>query len=334
MNGGPSVSVVIPCRNEVRHIEKCVRSVLRQHPPEGGFEIIVADGLSEDGTREILVRLANEDRRLRMINNPQRITPSAMNAGIREARGRYVAIMGAHTEYAPSYLRICVELLETHPEAWCTGGPIISRGQSPFGQAVALAMSHPAGVGNAKHRFPEYEGYAEGACFPVFRREVFDTVGLYDESLARNQDDDLNYRIAIAGGKVFISPRAGCAYFVRDAPLAFFRQYFDYGYWRVAVLRKHRFPASLRQMIPIVFFGLVFVLFPTTFWLSGWWRLVGTSLPLAYATVLGGVAAHVAMKSGVRIGLLFGIAAAVMHFAYAAGFGWAIIRPYREGYSA
>src|SRR5262249_41619552 len=159
-----------------------------------------------------------------------RITPSGMNSGIREARGRYVAIMGAHTEYAEDYLHTCIELLDEHPEVWCAGGPIVSKGRSRFGQAVAVAMSHTVGVGNAKRRVPDYEGYAEGACFPVFRREVFDKIGLYDEDLVRNQDDDLNYRLAVAGGKVFISPRAWCSYYVRDAPVPFFRQYFEYGY--------------------------------------------------------------------------------------------------------
>src|SRR5262249_30028655 len=122
------------------------------------------------------------------------------------------------------------------------------------------------------HRFPDYEGYAEGACFPVFRREVFDKIGLYDEDLVRNQDDDLNYRLAVAGGKVFISPRAWCSYYVRDAPVPFFRQYFEYGYWRVAVLRKHHSPASIRQLIPIAFFVVMLALLPTVFWLPGWWR--------------------------------------------------------------
>ena len=209
-----------------------------------------------------------------------------MNEGIRAAKGIYVALMGAHSEYAKDYVRQCVEILQEHPEACCSGGPILSDGKSCFGKAVAAAMSHPVGIGNAKHRYPEYEGYAEGACFPMFRKEIFSQVGLYDESLVRNQDDDFNFRIAKAGGRVFISPRAWCRYFVRESPRLLFRQYFQYGFWRVAVLRKHKLPASFRQVMPVIFFLLMLALLPATLLLSGWWRLTVLVPPLMYAGVL------------------------------------------------
>jgi glycosyltransferase involved in cell wall biosynthesis len=322
---GPTVSVVVPCRNEKDHIEVCIRSILAQESPLGGFEIIVADAMSDDGTREILTRLAAEDARLRVIDNPGRITSCGMNAGIREARGRYIAIMGAHTEYAPDYLHRCVDILEQHPEVCCAGGPIVSRGKGMFGQAVAAAMSHPMGVGNAKHRFPNYEGYAEGACFPMFRKETFDTVGLYDENLVRNQDDDLNYRVARKGGKIFISPSASSNYFVREAPLLLFRQYFQYGYWRVAVLRKHHFPASVRQLAPVSFFFVMLIMLVVGLFLPGWWRLIAAALPIAYGGMLITAGLAVAIRRGLLVGLMFPIAAAIMHLAYAAGFVWGII---------
>ena len=209
------ISVIVPCFNEKQHIEACVRSLLCQEPPAGGLEIIVVDGLSDDGTRDILRKLASQHSELRIVDNPGRTTPRGMNIGIRAARGGYVAILGAHCDYAMDYLRTCVELLDEHPEASCVGGPIVSQGRSLFGQAVAAAMSHPVGIGNAKHRHPHYEGYAEGACYPVFRREIFDQIGFYDETLVRNQDDELNYRLAKFGGKVFLSPRARSTYFVQ-----------------------------------------------------------------------------------------------------------------------
>jgi succinoglycan biosynthesis protein ExoA len=331
----PSVSVVVPCRNERDHIEICVRSILSQELPPGGFEIIVADGMSDDGTRDILARLAAEDPRLRIIDNPRRITPCAMNAGIQTARGRYIAIMGAHTEYAPDYLRTCVELLEEHPEVCCSGGPILSKGTTRFGQAIAAAMSHTLGVGNAKHRFPDYEGYAEGACFPMFRKEIFERVGLYDENLVRNQDDDLNYRIARRGEKVFISPRASCSYHVREAPVLLFRQYFQYGYWRVAVLRKHRSAASVRQVVPLLFFLIMLVLLLVGVCLSGWWRLVAVALPIAYASTLIAVGVQTAARARKRrfgaLALMFPVAVAIMHLAYAAGFARALLGHPTEG---
>src|SRR5262245_1439223 len=159
----PAVSIVVPCRNERDHIETALRSILAQEAPPGGFDVIVADGMSDDGTRQILTRLANEDPRLRIVDNPGRTAPCGRNMGVRNAGWSYVARLDAHSEYAPDYLRNCVELLEEHPEICCSGGPIISQGKSIFGQAVAMAMSHPVGIGNAKHRLPNYEGYAEGA---------------------------------------------------------------------------------------------------------------------------------------------------------------------------
>ena len=173
---------------------------------------------------------------------------------------QFIAILDAHSEYASNYVLTCLQLLDEHPEVCCTGGPIISRGKSIFGRTAAAVMSHPVGIGNAKHRLPDYEGYAEGACFPVFRREVFDKVGLFDENLVRNQDDEFNYRIARNGGKIFISPRVQCIYHVRETPSELFWQYCQYGYWRVAVLRKHHLPASLRQLAPVVFFPLTLML--------------------------------------------------------------------------
>ncbi len=320
------LSVIIPCRNENRHIEACVRSILDQDRPSGGMEVIVADGLSDDGTRAILEALAQEHPELRVVDNPRRVTPCAMNVGILEARGRYIAILGAHCDYAADYLKICVELLDEHPEVACVGGPIISAGKSLFGQAVAAAMSHPVGIGNARHRHPKFEGYAEGACYPVFRREVFDKIGLYDEMLVRNQDDELNYRLTKQGGKVFLSPRARSTYFVRETISSLFRQYFEYGYWRVAVIRKHRMPATLRHLVPLIFLIGLIASCTLAAIVPDSWRLLMLAGPCAYVLILSGVGLHLSRRAGWKVGALFPIAAAIMHMAYAIGFLWGLIK--------
>ena len=321
----PTVSVIVPCRNEKDHIEEGVRSILAQDSPVGGFELLVVDGRSDDGTRKILDELALDDTRLRVIDNPDRFTPHAMNAGIRMAKGRFIAIMGAHTNYSKNYIQTCVELFDEHPDAWCTGGPIHSQGKSRFGRAVAVAMSHPIGVGNAKHRFTEFEGYAEGACFPVFRREVFEKIGLYDENLVRNQDDELNFRLALAGGKVYLSPRAKCRYYVRDTPRRLFWQYFQYGYYRVAVLRKHRVPASLRQLAPIIFFPLSLLMMIGCWLLPYWWASLGCLPFFLYGFALISVAGWVAIKKGQVTGVLFPLAVLILHVSYALGFIWNVL---------
>lgn len=325
------VSVIIPCRNEEAHIASCLQTILSQDYPAENLEVLVVDGMSEDGTRDIVARMAHDTAGIRLIDNPSRTTPSAMNRGIEASRGRYVAILGAHTKYARDYLRACVELLEEHPEAACVGGPIHNKGFSSFGRAVALAMSHPVGIGNARHRHAHYEGYAEGACYPVFRREVFSKIGLYDETLIRNQDDELNYRLARHGEKVFISPRARSTYFVRETPSQLYQQYFNYGYWRVAVLRKHRLPASLRQLVPPAFMFLMLTTAIVALSLPGELRLLGGVLPTIYGGTLLLVGASEIGRAGWRVALLFPIAVAIMHSAYAAGFVSALLK--RNGVS-
>ena len=322
----PTVSVVVPCRNEKDHIHSCIRSILNQEYSKDEIEFIVVDGMSEDGTRDILKELMEEDSRLKVVDNPRRITPCARNIGIREAKGQYIAILDAHTVYAPSYIPTCINLLEEHSEVCCAGGPIISVGKGMFGRATAAAMSHPLGVGNAKHRFPNFEGYAEGACFPVFRKEIFDKVGFFDEDLVRNQDDEFNFRVALSGGKVFLSPRAQCTYYVRETVAELFWQFFQYGYYRVVVLRKHRLPISLRHFAPALFFSALVALFLGAYFLPGMWALTGGILPLSYVLILSLAGISVALKEGIAVGLRFPIVAFIIHVSYALGFVWAMLK--------
>ena len=281
---GPTVSVVIPCRNEKDHIETCLRSILAQEPPPGGFEVIVVDGMSDDGARDILSRLAVADSRLRIIDNPNRTTPCGMNAGIREARGQYIAIMGAHTRYAHDYLCRCVEMLEEHPEICCAGGPIVSEGKSTFGRAIAAAMSHPVGIGNAKHRFPNYEGYAEGACFPMFRKEIFDKVGLYDETLVRNQDDELNYRIARKEGRSLFPRRARCITMFGKLLRNCFAV-FPIRLLASCCSKETPTPRFYTSNYSDHVFSVTLSCW-CGLYLPGQWRLIAAALPLAYASIL------------------------------------------------
>ncbi len=316
----PLLSVIIPCRNESRHIRICLRTIENQDLPRECFEVIVVDGMSDDNTREIVSELTKTASNLKIVENYSRTTPCAMNRGLLASRGKYVAILGAHAEYAEDYLSTCLDLLNEHPEACCVGGPIESKGVGDFGRAVAVVMAHPLGIGNAKHRDPTYEGYAEGACYPVFRKDIFRKVGLYDEQLDRNQDDEMNYRLALHGEKVFISPRARCTYYVRETPLQLFRQYFQYGYWRVAVLRKHGRPASFRQITPPLFMSAMLAVALVGLLLPDSWKFSAWLLPAIYGTALIVVAAAKAPHLGWRAGWLVPVAAAIMHIGYATGF--------------
>ncbi|HKW07139.1 MAG TPA: glycosyltransferase family 2 protein [Candidatus Dormibacteraeota bacterium] len=248
----PAVTAVVACRNEVRSIESCVRSLLEQDVPEGGFELIVVDGMSEDGTRDILQKLAQDDSRLRVIDNPQRITPTALNAGIRNARGRYVAFMSAHARYPKDYLRQSMDIAERlHTDN--VGGAAIAESSGYVQRAIAAAHHSPFSVGGASWHSTQYEGRAGTVFGGFYRRDVFERIGMFDEEMVRNQDDELNFRLELAGGLIWQSPAIRSWYQPRSTLGGLFRQYWQYGYWKVRVMQKHGRTPSLRHYVPAAF---------------------------------------------------------------------------------
>ena len=314
----PIVSAVIPCRNERFHIESCVRSVLEQQGIAQGLEVIVADGMSDDGTREILARLSREDDRLRVIDNPARTTACGMNLGIRHARGEFIAIMGAHSDYAIDYLSAALEVSRA-TGADNVGGSMVCRGESWLQQAIAVAHHSPFSVGGARWHDTEYEGPADTVFGGVYRRQVFDRIGWFDERLLRNQDDELNLRLIRAGGRIWHSPAIRSSYCPRASLAALFRQYLQYGYWKVAVMKKHRRPAALRHVVPGLFLLTLLVLPPLALLyaplLHLWLVLVGT-----YAAANIGAAVVAAARSGWRFLPALPVVFACYHFGYGLGF--------------
>jgi glycosyltransferase involved in cell wall biosynthesis len=319
----PDVSVVIPCRNEARYIETCLTDLFNQEAidpdrADGGYEVIVADGMSDDGTREILTRLAKQHPRLRWVDNPERKTPTGLNAGIRSARGRIIIRIDAHTEYAPDYLKRCVETLrETGADN--VGGPWVARGKSYLQRAIAVAFGSPFAVGGARGHRADYAGPVDTVYLGCWPREVFERIGLFDEELVRNQDDELNLRLQRAGGKIWQSPTIISWYTPRSSLIDLFRQYWQYGYWKVRVIQKHGTPASLRHLVPGAFVSAL-VLF----------ALLAPFLRLAFAgfSVLAGLyligllfaSAHTALRSGWAYAPVMPVVLPCFHFGYGLGF--------------
>jgi glycosyltransferase involved in cell wall biosynthesis len=262
----PLVSVVLPCRNECGYIEDCLQSILSQEPPEGGFEVIVADGVSNDGTREYVQRLSAKNPQVRLLNNPGRIVSTGLNAALREARGQVIVRMDAHTVYAPDYIKQCLAVLhETGADN--VGGPMRTTATTYKERAIQAVFHSPFAVGGAKSHDPDYEGYADTVIYGCWKKSVFDRVGNFDEDLVRNQDDEHNLRITRNGGEIYQSPRIRSWYHVRDSFKAVFRQYAQYGYWKVLVIRNHRLPASIRHVVPAAFVGgLALLLIIGLFW--------------------------------------------------------------------
>ena len=248
-----SVSVVIPARNEADYIAACVQSVLQSNYPQERLDVWVVDGQSEDGTTAIVEQLAQQDARVHLVNNPARVTPVALNLGINSSKGDVVIILGGHATVEPDFVANNVKVLEDKPEVGCAGGTINNIYQNKTSERIGVAMSSPFGVGNAHFRTGGKSGYVDTVAFGAYRRSVLDEVGLFDERLVRNQDDELNYRITKAGYKIWLSADIRSNYYVRSSLKKLARQYYQYGYWKVFVNKKHRTVTTLRQLAPPIF---------------------------------------------------------------------------------
>jgi glycosyltransferase involved in cell wall biosynthesis len=233
----PLVTIAIPCLDEALFIERCLRDALAQNYPADRLEVVVADGGSRDGTREILAALARADRRVRVIDNPGRIQARGMNEILRVACGGVIARFDAHSEFAPDYVSQCVaELKRTGADN--VGGAARAHAATPFQHALCAALDSPLGVGGAGYRSADSEGYVDTVFCGAFPRAVFERVGLYDPGAVVNEDAELNQRIAAAGGRIYLSRRIVAHYYPRSSLSALARQYFRYGQGRARTILK------------------------------------------------------------------------------------------------
>ena len=308
-------------RNEASFMARALELVLAQDYPRDRMEIIVADGLSDDGTRDVLAEYQARYPFIQVVDNPGRIVASGLNVAIDRAQGELIVRIDGHGQVATDFVSQVVQLMDEHPEAWCAGGPIVHAGTNLFGEAVAVAMSHPLGVGLATHRFEDYEGYVEGAHFPTFRKWIFDRIGKFDEGLVRTEDDEFNYRIAQAGGKVYVSPRVRYVYYVRDRLGKLFRQYFQYSFWRIPVIKKHKKPTTLGRWFRPCSFWRCSCCWCVGIWLRQPW--IALALPAIYLAAL--IAGRHFGRFRARawpLPRLVPLAVATMHFAYALGIAY------------
>jgi glycosyltransferase involved in cell wall biosynthesis len=245
----PACSIVIPCLNEAPTIEAVVRAAMSQRWPPERLEILVADGGSTDGTRAVVARLAAEDPRVTLVDNPGRYPSAGMNEGIRRAVGAVIVRMDAHAEYALDYVAAAVDALRRTGAA-TAGGAARARARAPFQRALSAALSSPLGVGGSAYRDPSREGFVESVWSGAFRREAFERVGLFDEGARANEDAELNQRIIEAGGTVYLSRDVVSFYYPRASLGALVRQYFAYGKGRARTLLRRRRVLSPRPLVP------------------------------------------------------------------------------------
>jgi len=311
----PFVSVIIPMRNEAAWIDRCLGSVLNQDYPTQQMEILVADGMSTDDSAARLAELAARDPRIRVISNPGLIVPTGLNLAIGAARGEVIARIDAHTVIERDYLRRGVELLE-RTGASNVGGPMVCRGGSPIAEAIASAMESRFGIGATFH-FASNETECDTVYMGMWPRKVFEDVGLFDEELVRNQDDELSYRIRKAGGRIVVSPGMRSLYQNRESWKALARQFFQYGVWKVRVLQKHPRQMSLRHFVPPAFQAAIALLVLVgVVWRPALWTAL--AIVALYAGILAIVAARSAREASEQARLW--LALVLIHQCWAAGF--------------
>ncbi len=247
----PRVTIAMPAYNEEHYIGACIASVQAQDYPADLIEILVADGRSTDRTREILAELSAQDPRIKMIDNPERLQAAGLGVMVKQAQGDIIVRMDVHCEYAPDYVRKCVETLE-RTGADNVGGAQRAKAKTPFQRAVCAMLTSPLGVGGAKYRSAEAEGFVDTVFLGAFRRKVFETVGLWDPKAITNEDAELNQRILDSGGQIYLSRDIVVHYFPRDSFKTLAKQYYKYGRGRARTLLKLGSVPTLRPFIPFL----------------------------------------------------------------------------------
>jgi glycosyltransferase involved in cell wall biosynthesis len=268
------VTIIMPIRNEAGYIQRSLGSVLTQDYPGDRMEILVVDGMSDDATRDLVAQeIARQEHQddapqnppkahIALLDNPGRIVPTALNIGLSRARGDIIVRVDGHCEIAPDYVRQIVHRLSQR-EASAVGGPMTTIGENRVARAISMAQSSWFGVGGVAFRTGRKEGcYVDTVAFGGYLREVFSRIGGFDEELVRNQDDEFNLRLTRSGGKIWLDPAIRSVYYSRAGFPSLWRQYFQYGFYKVRVMQKHRTVAAWRHLVPALFVsGLALSLF-------------------------------------------------------------------------
>ena len=252
-----SISIILPIKNEERFIGKTLQSIINQKF-KGELEIIIADGMSDDGTRGIVKEFQNSHRNIILIDNNAQIVPNGFNRALSISRGDLIIRLDGHSFIDPDFISNCLSVQE-HSDADCVGGPTKHYSDSIIGYQVAIAQSSKFGAGGASFRTGIEKGkYVNTLAFGAYRRSVFFEIGGYDEELIRNQDEEFNFRLIQQGMKIWIDPSIKSTYFVRDSLVKLFKQYYQYGFFKVRVIQKVKALISWRHLVPACFVFMIF----------------------------------------------------------------------------
>ncbi len=310
----------MPIRNEAHFIRRSLEAVLRQDYSSDAMEVLIADGMSTDATRDVIEATIAQypDISVTVLDNPQRIVPTGFNIALQRARGDVVVRVDGHTIIESDYVRQCVDTLY-RIGADNVGGCMNAVGTGRWGQVIALATSSPFGVGGAQFHFSESEMWVDTVYMGAWPREVFDRIGPFDEEMVRNQDDEFNYRLRAHGGKILLNPQIKSHYYNRNSLNRLVRQYYQYGFYKIRVMQKHPRQMRPRQFVP--FFFVMFlvsgmILIP----LSVSSRWLWLSVLLAYLLVNLAASVQISQRKGHHVLPLLPIVFATLHISYGLGF--------------
>lgn len=312
------IGIVIPCRNEAPYIEECLRAIYNCELPDGyDITVSIVDGMSDDGTRDIVNHLKTEFKGLQLVDNIKQLTPYAFNLGIYATpNADFIQIVGARHILSPNYLNNCLNKLNGDKQTWCVGGRIINEYTSETSAIISKAMSTSFGMGLGNFRTLKESGYTDTVTSPMYPKELFEKIGYFDERLTRNQDDDFNFRVEQNGGKIFYDHEISLKYYVRGTYKGLWRQFFQYGYWKVFVNKKHKAVTTLRQLVPPLFV-LYLLILPITYF--NLYLGLATTVPLLLYIILAKAIAWKEKSSFAEfIGLLKTFP--ILHISYGLGY--------------
>lgn len=324
MQNIPYVSVIIPTRNEERNISRCVNSILNQDYPKDNLEILIIDGMSEDGTVQAIRNLIKKSiLNVRILENSKRIVPCGLNIGIKDAKGEYIIRMDAHTEYASDYISKCINWLNK-TGAENAGGPMRVIGNGYIGKAIELAHYSKFGLGGGRFHNEDWSGYVDTTYLGAWPKSIFDKIGLFDERLVRNQDIEFNARIRKNGGKVFLTPEIRSYYHCRSSLKGLCKQNFENGRWVVYTKAVAPYSLSWRHFVPLIFLlSLITSLFLIPYSLAAAWVFTGIAGIYIFTNLFFSVL--LSIKNGIRYFFILPIVFITLHFSYGFGSIWGLI---------
>ena len=243
------LSIIIPVYNEINFIDTLLQSLLND---TFEMQVLLVDGGSTDGTRERINEWSVKHPKIKMVDNPQRFVSSGFNKAYALSTGKFIAFIGAHAHYPKNYFSTAIKILE-NDESDAVGGSLRQIGKTEMGKAIAYCMSSKFGVGDTEFRTSKEKRFVQSVAFAVYKRTVFQRVGLMNEKLIRNQDDEFHYRLNQQGFRILMVPEMTCTYYVRESLKRLFSQYFQYGLYKPMVLRKVKSEVKLRHLVPTFF---------------------------------------------------------------------------------